>query len=200
MKYEFGDYEKDEIIEDYITITGQQNIISVAYLDGHSDMLPYTLKNLKEIRDKMLQQAKERSEYSKNEGNNANIDLQNELVMDLIGASMSAAGIVMVQPKDLETTSIVVSAMFTGTFSILLHNFIKKIYNNVIEQNAKEKDIEKYDIYLAIREFLINHKDNLKLTDREKKLDINTIDRYSLKEVKKLQKTLEKCDAFKEFA
>ena len=200
MKYEFGDYEKDEIIEDYITITGHQNIISVTYLDGHSEMLPYTLKNLKEIRDKMLQQAKERSEYSKNEENNANIDLQNELVMDLIGASLSAAGIVMVQPKDLETTSIVVSAMFTGTFSIILHNFIKKIYNNVIEQNAKEKDIEKYDIYLAIREFLINHKDSLKLTDREKKLDINTIDRYSLKEVKKLQKTLEKCDAFKEFA
>ena len=146
MKYEFGDYEKDEIIEDYITITGHQNIISVAYLDGHSEMLPYTLKNLKEIRDKMLQQAKERSEYSKNEENDANIDLQNELVMNLIISFMCAAGIVVVQPKDLETTSIVTSAIFTGVFSIVLHDCIKRIYNNVIEENAKEKDIKKYDI------------------------------------------------------
>ncbi len=188
MKYEFGDYEKSEIIEDYITVVGIEQIILVHYLSGNTEIIPNTLANEISIRKRMIEQAIERSKCDRAK------ELQNSIIMDIIGSSIDVSGIMMVQPKDLDTFSKVVATMFIGVFSVLLAGHAKRIHNSIEEI----KDIEKYDIYLAIRELLTEYRDNQKLSDREKKLDIKNIDRYSLKEVKKLQKTLKKCDAFKE--
>ncbi len=175
MQYGYKDANYEELIKGYFIF---ENDFVVHYLDGSADIFPITNHNIDVIYNKMIEQAKERDKKS----------------YELTKNSISKCTFLLISRAIVSTLALSYSFVITSfnTKIILLLGgtilgMATLLYAFVLSQlKRKNNELEKYNIYLNMREEL-----------EEKNLwaiNINTIDEYSLEEVKKLKKFLETDD------
>ena len=199
MKYKFGDYEKNRIIKNFeLSEKDGKRLITINFLDGNSYTLPNTFDNACKIEDKLKKQALERSTYQPYPGVSLTQYLQNEnskyalfALFDMFSLTMMAYYSSNIKAS---TMSEIIGKIIAGALAAFILYDLNKIKNNYKEQ----KEIEKYDIFLAKEKVLFTESQlgNINLTERERKLNINNIYDYSLKEVKCLKKKLDISDTF----
>lgn len=199
MKYKFGDYGKNRIIKNFeLSEKDGKRLITINFLDGNSYTLPNTFDNACKIEDKLKKQALERSTYQPYPDVSLTQYLQNEnskyalfALFDMFSLTMMAYYSSNIKAS---TMSEIIGKIIAGALAAFIIYDLNKIKNNYKEQ----KEIEKYDIFLAKEKALFTESQlgNINLTERERKLNINNIDDYSLKEVKCLKKKLDISDTF----
>lgn len=188
MKYGYigiGVHES-ELIQNYEIL---DNKIIITYLDGSKKEEPFTKKNEKKLLCKMLKQAKDRSKSL--ELNNIKKVREERIFSDVLtetglGSLLLTNLIYQNNPGNIRDLSIIIAGL--GFSAIAVTSILS--YKS---KSDKIKELEKYDIYLAIRKQLENSTDpNLfdGVKSKEKILNINTLDHYSLNDLKKIRDNL----------
>ena len=202
MKYTFGEYDESKIIKNFeLSEKDGKKLITINFLSGNSYTLPGTFDNVCRIENKVKRQALERSKYHPYPDVSLTEYLQNEnnkyallALMDVFSLTMMATYGSNIKAN---TMSEIIGKIIAGALAAFIIYDLNKIKNNYKEQ----KEVEKYDMFLAIEKVLFTESQlgNINLTERERKLNINNIDDYSLKEVKCLKKKLDISDIFAEY-
>lgn len=182
MKYEIKGIKKEETIKDYKITNG--NII-VKYLDGSVKNLPYTAENEKLIVNKMLQQASYRESelyqtYMANKSDNSS----NMLLPLVFGTGF------------ISLLSLYVSQLYELGFIPLICATVAG-YNYSKSIRDENEDIEKYHIYLEMKETIekiLSSELNAGTNNLLSNLNINTIDKFSLSDLKRISKDLKAID------
>lgn len=206
MKYEIEGIKKEETIKEYRILN---NSIIVTYLDGNLKTFPYTKANEDAIVSEMLKQASYResklySAYMSNKMGQAraNTDYIATLVA-LVTTSSVAANFLLAQTSYLSPA---MQAVLLGS-STIGEVLALRTYISVSKKQKKIAeeldDVEKYHIYLKIRDVLKNlpEPELYELYNEVKRkastLNINTIDEFSLKDLKKISENLKLISASK---
>ena len=195
MKYKFGKYERSQIIKNF-EVEPDNNKITVNYLSGDSYILPYTFDNKVKIEADVEKQAVERSKYNPLPNVSLTEYLHDE---NTKYAFLAASDVVfsMLLQSGSDTPYKAIANVLTGTMvACFIYNLhaIKKNWNQI-------KDIEKYDIYLKMKNILFDECQlgNPNITEKERKLTTNNIDDYTLDEVKCLKKKIDRSNSFLEY-
>lgn len=182
MQFGYGDADLGTLIKEYEIINNDEIVIT--FLDGSRYITPNTKENEKKILATMLQQAKERDE---------NIDL----VSKKSDRATSFALISLLFCLDITKPydSITVKTIGLMTKMTTLFYFLFK----ETDRSIRFEEYEKYSIYL-------NNKDKIESLDErvvfagidndDLELNINTLDLYSLKELKKIRANIKKEETF----
>ena len=195
MKYYNWEVDYQDILIKNYEITGDVDTgskIVVNFTDGGYYTIPLTDENEKNVIDKMIEQADEcsnnRMHYEKKR--KKNLDYIYRLVaMEIINTVLITAS------QDVALKIISGIAMGIAGIGIIS----AKVHYNL---NTDElEDIKKYSIYLAMRETLEKNSDNPNLYNglEFSPLTINTIDNFSLNDVKKVKSNLQKQKLFSKF-
>lgn len=192
MKNGYDGAESEELIENY-EISNDKIVIT--FLDGSNLEVPLTEENETNLLNQMLKQAEERSRKS------SIYDLKQKKKKSLIFA-ISQAGITMLNAATFSTTDQKENATFasilgglTATATVLYSLGYKFISDEI-------RELEKYDIYLSIRESLEAIDDPNIFSGIKKQgmpLNINTLDGYSLSDMKKIRKNLKRREEYKSY-
>ena len=186
MKYGY-DYESlNKLIDNYRV---DNNKIIVTYLDGSREERILNRNEEKLLLNEMLRQAKIRNQsdmYS---------NLKQEKVM-LTSWLVAITSNLLLDTKFLFNDSIgSVLKSILATLGCI--NSVCVVYGGIKYNllNKKLDELEKYDIYLSIYEELEKCKYNIDIyngVEYKKTLDINTIDNYTLDEIKLIENNLDK--------
>lgn len=172
MKYGYQGADSGELIKGY-SIDNSNGTITIEFLDGTKFDTP--VEDLNRVKETMLQQAIERNES--NELQNTKRTRTRCLRLACINSTLLLNFIIINIESSYKLLDIMSSI---GILTVLAtEEFSLNRYSNLTE---KIKELEKYDIYLSIREKLEQLKDN--------ELDITTIDNYSLKDLKQIRNQL----------
>lgn len=187
MKFDCGLEGLKDVIQNY-SIENDKIIIN--FLDGTHYEIALTEKNEQTLINKMLEQAQKRSDSGA---------LQSLLVQSGLHLNISIFGALMLtfvlgiyySSEKLSSLSLSLSAVLLLALEVL----------NVraIGLSDKVNELKKYDIYLSIRERLeqINDPNIFNGIDNgETLLNINTLDNYSLKEIKQIRQNLALCEEY----
>lgn len=207
MKYEIEGLKKEETIKEYKILN---NSIIVTYLDGNLKAFPYTKENEMIIVNEMLKQAKYRESdlygaYMSNKMGKANSDTGWAFTLFSLGFVSSVASTYLFADTPLISTpsSIVALAATLGIVDIrILCSYVSMLRDQ--KKTSKEMDdVDKYHLYLEIKE-AIEHLPESKLYElyngiksKASTLNINTIDEFSLKDLKKISDNLKLINALK---
>lgn len=188
MKYGYEGVELGELIQNY-KISNDKIIIT--FLDGSNYEMPLTEKNEKALLNQMIQQAQERRESqslydAKQKRDKALIRMMplGTFIMIIIASAIT----------DLKNTKFLIGALSGITAIPLVTNGLAYKY-----RIDEIKELEKYDIYLSIAEKLENITDpNLfnGVTKQEEAFNINTLDNYSLSDIKKIRDNLKRSEKY----
>lgn len=187
MKYGYKGVELKDLIEKY-EHNVSNNTIKITFLDDSSYEVPFTEENEQLILDKMLEQAKARSESEalQNAIQKRRIDFP--LMMLKVSALMiNSANNSGANSKESKIIYSVLEGLIAVT--IVLDGVELKFISDEI------KELKKYDIYLAIKDKLESkiNCDTCNMTDSNlSTLNINTLDNYSLGEIKRIRDNLDK--------
>lgn len=182
MKYGYDGVEEKELIYNY---TINDNKIIITYLDGSSEEIPLTRENEKELLNKMIEQAIERNNSSalslaKRERN------WNCFQGILTALMMCANGGIVSLSDDIVANTFCGIACISAGLCTIGYGMSYKFSKDEVEE------LKKYDIYLSIRKRLEASAELVfKGVKMQEALTINTLDNYSLKDIKKIRKNLE---------
>lgn len=182
MRHGFANMQS-ELIKNYKV---SNNTVIITYLDGSVCEIPFSEDFETDLLNRMLEQAQKRNEMVSVD------DLKEKrrqalfwLATQLSFGTLSVSNVVV---SDSERMSLI-SGLLGGIIALtaVVHGASYKFYNDEI------KELEKYAIYLSIRERLENIDvpqvfDGVK--NPELPLNINTIDNYSLNDIRKIRDNL----------
>jgi len=176
MKYGYNGASERELIANYKIVDDK---IVILYLDGYAEKIPYTKSNEDIIIAKMITQAEVRRDSEAERISNTN--MKKALTVGLGSGAVTLASLGLTQFGEY-------ISIFFGP--IALYNLIY-----MLQQNANIKELKKYDIYLKIREEIEKYQNNPSLYNnvktRNNSLNINTLDNYSLKDLRVIKANLE---------
>lgn len=174
MNYNYKNYKDNEIVKRFDKMDDK---IVITFLDDSLVVLDLNDENEKDALDLLLKQAIERDKSDALE--NA---ISKRTIYLLIGI-LSSIGVDLTLRNFLSNPNIFLLALNTLLFLLNGSNVIK--LGKKFENSYKEiEEIQKYRIYLQIKEELDGKKNGIK--------NINDLDKFSLNDVKNLQKTLVK--------
>lgn len=183
---------KGEIIDNY---EKSESSIIINYLDGSNYVLPLSKENENKIMDLMLKQAilRDCTKNFEDIQDKKKITFQNQIVSGL--ATIAFGGIAFLankNEKDLITFIASIETIISGiTFIINGLSFMV---------NSEElNELVKYHLYLEYKERLDKEIDNINLFEGIRSntiLNINTLDNYSLDEIKKIIVNLKRCEYY----
>ena len=187
MKYTYDHIELSSIIEKYKI---NHDKIIVNFLDGSSYELPSNKENEEIIKRRMLKQAIARDEsHALKEAKKKQIKA---LIWSIFQTYLTAICISNSYSNNGTMTATMLS--YISGIIVVLHGIEFKIDSEEIEE------IEKYKIYLSIKDRL---EDNIKnpilyvgVNSIEKELNINTLDNYSLNDIKIIKNNLLKMENY----
>ena len=182
MNFSYKEAVLSKTIRKYVVKNGKINIF---YLDESADIMPYTIENEEKIQQMMILQALERKNSNIDEAIATDAtDFYNKLTANVLFDLASLFGVTFTSTEELH---ILLNCGIAFLAGITINNGIEYISNL-----KKLEELAKYDIFLKIRLELDQYP---QLLDRFKKLrkrlSINTIDNYSLKEIEKIRENLE---------
>lgn len=193
MKFGYKGAENNDLIEHFESI---DNKIIIYFLDGSKLEIPLTLDNEHNLLNKMLVQAHNRANSS------ALADAQerrkNALKWIIIHSINTTFDLITVNISAVQSTKVFASII--GTITGLLLVIFGKEYKFRKEEIA---ELEKYDIYLSIIEKIEQVLNNevvfadIKFSFSE--LNINTLDNYSLEEIKIIRNNLIKLEQYSSY-
>lgn len=187
MNYGYKGAKDEDLIKNYTRVL-RDNKIEITFLDGSTHEIPLSAENEQALLDKMLEQAKARSESSALK--NAEQNRKN---------AMSSAFLKAI-------TLMITGAFYNGVDSNAMKEFYG-IFGGVtalamtiqgvrVALTSKEiKELKKYDLYLSIKGRLEEkNKNNLfnGIEGHFEGLNINTLDNYSLKDIERIKEYLDK--------
>lgn len=182
--------KESELIQNYQIIDDK---IIITYLDGSQKEKPFTKENEKKLLCEMLRQAIERSKSPElyNTKKSRKDRLSSDIVTEITLAALLSSNLRL---NDIKDWGVIVAGAGLGIVAIIsILSYISK--------SDKIKELEKYDIYLEIKKQLENSTDpNLfnGVKNKEEILNINTLDHYSLKDIKRIRDNLTRYEASKE--
>ena len=187
MKYTYDHIELSSIIEKYKI---NHDKIIVNFLDGSSYELSLNKENEEIIKRRMLKQAIARDEsHALKEAKKKQIKA---LIWSIFQTYLTAICISNSYSNNGTMTATMLS--YISGIIVVLHGIEFKIDSEEIEE------IEKYKIYLSIKDRL---EDNIKnpnlyvgVNSIEKELNINTLDNYSLNDIKIIKNNLLKMENY----
>ncbi len=188
MNYGYKGVKLGDLIKKYEK-DFRDNTIKITFLDGSSYIVPLTYENEQAILDKMLEQAQQRSESKalQNAIQKRRIDFP-LLVMKVSALMLNSANYSVANSKESKVIYSVLGGLIAVT--IALNGVEIKFTSNEINE------LKKYDIYLAIKEKLEKNEYNCNNFNGIKEclgtLNINTLDNYSLKEIRRIKANLDK--------
>lgn len=182
MQFGYGDADLGTLIKEYEIISNDEIVIT--FLDGSRYTTPNTKENEKKILATMLQQAKERDE---------NIDL----VSKKGDRTTSFALISLLFCLDITKPydSITVKTIGLMTKMTTLFYFLFK----ETDRSIRFEEYEKYSIYLKNKDKIESLDEKIVfagIDNDDLELNINTLDLYSLKELKKIRANIKKEETF----
>ena len=183
---------KGEIIDNY---EKSESSIIINYLDGSNYVLPLSKENENKIMDLMLKQAilRDCTKNFEDIQDKKKITFQNQIVSGL--ATIAFGGIVFLankNEKDLITLIASIETIISGITFII--NGLAFMVNS-----EELNELVKYHLYLEYKERLDKEIDNINLFEGirgNKILNINTLDNYSLDEIKKIIANLKRCEYY----
>lgn len=182
MNFEYKKESKnvnDKTIRRYDKENGK---LVITFLDNTTVELPLSKENENKILNKMINQAEDREAFHDSD------DLEHR-IQALSGASGLLASTILFGYL-VQSDTLMQKLIATGVIGGEL------VLNSVCIHISKEEldELKKYSIYLANREKLDEFKENPSLRNgvksSEKELNINTLDNYSLKDLKRMRKNL----------
>ncbi len=177
MKYDFELVERKNIIQKY-GVVGTNLVIT--YLDGHQVIMVNNQENLENFKNEMLTQA-----LYRNRSYDLNALIKKRIAMTA-GAGLSAA-LTYAYLIALINGDTNIFKMACVVFGISYSTACLSCIKLLVETNDEIKEIKKYDIYLTLISKVPNMKEYL---DKNYKLNINTLDNFSLNDVIKIDKHL----------
>ena len=183
---------KSEIIDNY---EKSESIIIINYLDGSNYVLPLSKENENKIMDLMLKQAilRDCTKNFEDIQDKKKITFQNQIVSGL--ATIAFGGIAFLankNEKDLITLIASIETIISGITFII--NGLAFMVNS-----EELNELVKYHLYLEYKERLDKEIDNINLFEGIRSntiLNINTLDNYSLDEIKKIIVNLKRCEYY----
>lgn len=192
MKYGYEGAETGELIQNYKTSNDK---IIITFLDGSNYEIPLTQENENDLLNQMLEQAQERSESS------SLYDAKKRRIKALIW-TITQVGFTMLSIFNYFNADSKGKRIFNSVIAgitaltVVIDGLSYKFSNDEI------KELEKYDIYLSIRERLENANDpNLfnGIIKQGVQLNINTLDNYSLNDIKKIRDNLKRSEKYSSY-
>ena len=183
---------KGEIIDNY---EKSESSIIINYLDGSNYVLPLSKENENKIMDLMLKQAilRDCTKNFEDIQDKKKITSQNQIVSGL--ATIAFGGIAFLankNEKDLIT--------FIASIETIISGITFIINGLAFMVNSEElNELVKYHLYLEYKERLDKEIDNINLFEGIRGntiLNINTLDNYSLDEIKKIIVNLKRCEYY----
>lgn len=183
---------KGEIIDNY---EKSESSIIINYLDGSNYVLPLSKENENKIMDLMLKQAilRDCTKNFEDIQDKKKITSQNQIVSGL--ATIAFGGIAFLankNEKDLIT--------FIASIETIISGITFIINGLAFMVNSEElNELVKYHLYLEYKERLDKEIDNINLFEGIRGntiLNINTLDNYSLDEIKKIIANLKRCEYY----
>lgn len=183
---------KGEIIDNY---EKSESSIIINYLDGSNYVLPLSKENENKIIDLMIKQAilRDCTKNFEDIQDKKKITSQNQIVSGL--ATIAFGGIAFLankNEKDLIT--------FIASIETIISGITFIINGLAFMVNSEElNELVKYHLYLEYKERLDKEIDNINLFEGIRSntiLNINTLDNYSLDEIKKIIANLKRCEYY----
>lgn len=160
----------------------KDNEIVIKFISGNVETFTYRESLEKEIIDYMLMQAKERDKAV----NITREKLENKILNALVGVQGVATILLLKRLQILDFQ------IFPDIFNVMTLAYLDFL---AVRNGKKVNEHEKYNIYLNNMEKIINREDYpdiLKGVSQENlKLNINTLDKYSLKDLKQIRSNIE---------
>ncbi len=182
MQFGYGDADLGTLIKEYEIINNDEIVIT--FLDGSRYITPNTKENEKKILETMLDQAKERDE---------NIDLVSKKSDRATSFALISLLFCLDITKPYDSITLKTIGLMTKMTTLFYFLFKE------IDRSIRFEEYEKYSIYL-------NNKDKIESLDErvvfagidndDLELNINTLDLYSLKELKKIRANIKKEETF----
>lgn len=183
MKYEYNITKKVGLIKGYNVVDDN---IFIEFLDESKFSIPNSLENEKIVLDKMIEQAKERNKE-------VNIEALNEDKDEHFLNFMNNLLFWYITHLSIECINNASIQFFCLLVIGINSYFASKNFINFYKCNKEIEELEKYDIYLDIMDDLevCNNQELFYKVDNDtKSLNINTLDNYSLKEIKQIKSNL----------
>lgn len=182
MQFGYGDADLGTLIKEYEIINNDEIVIT--FLDGSRYITSNTKENEKKILETMLDQAKERDE---------NIDLVSKKSDRATSFALISLLFCLDITKPYDSITLKTIGLMTKMTTLFYFLFKE------IDRSIRFEEYEKYSIYL-------NNKDKIESLDErvvfagidndDLELNINTLDLYSLKELKKIRANIKKEETF----
>lgn len=182
MQFGYGDADLGTLIKEYEIINNDEIVIT--FLDGSRYITPNTKENEKKILETMLDQAKERDK---------NIDLVSKKSDRATSFALISLLFCLDITKPYDSITLKTIGLMTKMTTLFYFLFKE------MDRSIRFEEYEKYSIYL-------NNKDKIESLDErvvfagidndDLELNINTLDLYSLKELKKIRANIKKEETF----
>ena len=185
MKFGYNYEQLSELINNY---SKEEDKIIIRFLDGSEEEIPLTKENEKNLIQRMLIQAQNRSDSDIRES----LNKKKKSVIGLSAAMLSMS--IMNFANELRDINDFFRLIFglIGANTIIFFIISGKLY---VIFNDKLQELDKYDIYLSMYEELEEYKDKFDVYDgvnNYEELNINTIDNFTLDAVKRIKYNLNK--------
>lgn len=182
MKYAYEGADKEEIISSY-KIVGENIIVN--FLDGSSIKIPLALMGEQEVQNEMLKQAKDRNDS----------DTYKRVInggkAQLLAILLNCLTILLNTTNDnMPTLKLLLTCASACCIALCGKNYL--------DSEKESKDIEKYDIYLKIKPRL-DRLNNSNLFNGGKEPNINTLDSFSLEDIKQIKENLKRVEYFSRY-
>ncbi len=192
MKFGYDGADLSKLIAHYKILNEK---IYIEFLDKSFIQLPYNDENIKKIEDEMISQAEYRNERMPLDDIDAYqmklINLTTVEFCIMFGLSLLSS----IDDSDFGT-------YFYGGGVSLVTGMILSSLLFFHESAKKNKELEKYSIYLKIKENIEKNMENPNLYNKVKArelLSINSLDNFSLKEIKQIQTNLKSIEKYQSF-
>lgn len=191
MNYSYGDKKDSDIIKNY-KINKKDKTIVINFLDGTKYVAPYSIENENDVLDRMLSQAIERNgTCTLDKMVNKNVHY---FICGLVNAIICANDVIYSFSVNHNNSKIVLYVAGGITLSLSL-------VSGVISLNCSEeiKELRKYKLYLSLRDKIAERSFDSNIFNGvkcKKNLNINTLDSYSLTDLKKIKINLLRSKSF----
>ena len=182
MQFGYGDADLGRLIKEYEVISNDEIVIT--FLDSSRYITPNTKENEKKILETMLQQAKERNE---------SIDLVSKKSDRATNFALISLLFCLDITKPYDSITVKTLGLMTKITALCYFLFKET------DRSIRFEEYEKYNIYLQ-------NKDKIESLDEivvfagidndDLELNINTLDLYSLKELKRIRANIKKEETF----
>lgn len=187
MKYGYSGADYSDLIKNYKVV---DNKIVISYLDGSVYDMPYTRDNEKLLIEFMLEQAIDRSEATTLFRENCLVLGKSMLALSAVTSVGAMSHFINMSTIDTPTVKACCATAGVGLsiFSLIEGGISWRYFDKV-------RELEKYDIYLSIRNDIRNasKKRLFEGVKRQEELNINTLDKFSLRDLKRINNNLKSC-------